>query len=300
MSDPLKIVVGVDFSSASRRALAAATAISERVGGCVEAVHVFMRTQLLGGEDSLPRLAGWADDQKRALGDRLEEWTAEAGGPAASVSGRVVEGAPSRLLPEVARSSQASLIVVGQSGSAGLRHVLLGSVAERVVHLASCPVLVVPESVEDSRPPARLLVCVDFSRASRDAYTSALGLAGRLGAQITLVHVRPGERELFLENWSELVYSGEYPYAQADLERWARTGDREPVEVEARVLEGNPDQLLLEVAKAARCDWVVLGLQGRTALASLLMGSTTHRVLKLADRPVLVVPASASPGEDTG
>jgi nucleotide-binding universal stress UspA family protein len=53
------------------------------------------------------------------------------------------------------------------------------------------------------------------------------------------------------------------------------------------------EQFLVSAADREACDWLVLGLQGRTALAALLMGSTTDRVLKLADRPVLVIPMTS-------
>ncbi len=55
-------------------------------------------------------------------------------------------------------------------------------------------------------------------------------------------------------------------------------------------MEGQAEALLMEAAKRAGCGWIVLGVHGRSALAARLIGSTTDRVLKLADRPVLAVP----------
>jgi hypothetical protein len=67
--------------------------------------------------------------------------------------------------------------------------------------------------------------------------------------------------------------------------------------MDARVVDGPPETALVEIAESTRCDWIVVGVQGRTALADLLIGRTTDRVLKLVDRPVLAIPsATASPG----
>jgi hypothetical protein len=83
------------------------------------------------------------------------------------------------------------------------------------------------------------------------------------------------------------------PYDQAALERWADVPEAGHAPIESRVLSGHMEQFLVSAADREACDWLVLGLQGRTALAALLMGSTTDRVLKLADRPVLVIPMTS-------
>jgi nucleotide-binding universal stress UspA family protein len=191
-------------------------------------------------------------------------------------------------------------VVVGRKGHAGLAHVLLGSVSERVVSLAPCPVLVVPEETETAGPPQRLLVGIDFSNASRKALDAALRLGSALEASrgLLLVHAYPGERELWLQNWSELVYRGKRRDDRAALENWAEPARKSGLSVEAEAMEGQAETLLIEAARRAGCGWIVLGVHGRSALAARLIGTTTDRVLKLADRPVLAVPPpAASPGE---
>ncbi len=107
-------------------------------------------------------------------------------------------------------------------------------------------------------------------------------------------------RQLWLENWSELAHRGKWPYDQEALENWAAPRLAADVEMDVRVVDGPPETALVELAKSTHSDWIVVGVQGRTALADLLIGRTTDRVLKLADRPVLAVPSTtASPGEVT-
>ena len=167
---------------------------------------------------------------------------------------------------------------------------------------ATCPVLVVPRDTVTAEPPERLLVGVDFSLASRDALDVAIRLARDLGARrgLVLVHAYPGEQQLYLAGWSELARHAEWPYDQESLESWAAPRLVAGVKMDARVIDGPPETALVAAAESTRCDWIVVGVQGRTALADLLIGRTADRVLKLADRPVLAVPSTATPsGEAT-
>lgn len=295
MNDAGPVVVGIDFSDASRRALELAAAVSARAGAPLDLVHVWNPRAGMGPHAILPE--PWLEEQRGRLTASLEELAEAARGGASEVRCRVVEGAPSRTLADAATGAGASLLVVGRRGAANLAHVLLGSVSERIVHLARCPVLVVPRQSATAAPPDRLLVGVDFSRGARDAYAAARALAERLrpAKGLLLVHAQPGEGELWLESWSELAQAKRSPRERADLERWAEIPEEGPLRIKARVVEGVPEQCLLDLARSDACDWLVIGVRGRTALQALLVGSTTDRLLKRADRPVVVVPQAGAP-----
>jgi nucleotide-binding universal stress UspA family protein len=296
------VIVGVDFSRSSRRAVEVALAIGASANAPVRLVHVWNASHLGGPGPILPQIENIIAEQKRLLEVELKKWADEVASEGADVSCAVYEGVASRLLPDVARESHAGLLVVGRRGSADLAHVLLGSVSERVVRLSECPVLVVPDREEAKGTPARMMVGTDLSDTSKRAYEVAISLCERLGVPkgIVVAHVRPGDRELFLQNWSELVQRDSYPYDDAALKRWAAVPESKDLPVKVHVVEGSPEEGLLKLARQDGCDWLVLGLQGRSALASFLMGSTTDRILKLADRPILVVPANSPPlGEVT-
>lgn len=303
MTRPWTLIVGIDFSDSSRRALDLAQTLCPRMKARLELVHVWNARHLAGPGDVVPALESWVHDQRRSLVSELDTWAASARESGIEVSATVVDGVASRVLAERARASDARLLVLGRRGSANLAHVLLGSVSERVVRLAACPVLIVPRVTARLEAPERLMVGVDFSHASSSAYHAALSIARRLGAArgVVLVHTHPRAPDLYLQSWSELAHRDAPPYDQSTLERWAATADRSDVPVALRVLEGPTEQILVDAARDEGCDWLVLGLQGRTALANLLMGSTTDRVLKLSDRPVLVVPVtSPAPEMATG
>jgi nucleotide-binding universal stress UspA family protein len=286
------VVVGVDFSGASRTALDHAIPLAVKLDAELLLFHAWNPTGWGTGREAVEAEAAWLGAARESTEAKLERWaetTREAGARAAT---RLEAGAASKLLGEAARRHRAELVVVGRTGHAGLAHVLLGSVSERVVSLAPCPVLVVPEEPETAEPPERLLVGIDFSSASRKALDAALRLASALETSrgLLLVHAYPGERELWLQNWSELVYRGKRRDDQAALEDWAVPARRSGISVEADAMEGQAETLLIEAARRTGCGWIVLGVHGRSALAARLIGSTADRVLKLADRPVLAVP----------
>ena len=88
---------------------------------------------------------------------------------------------------------KADLIVMGTHGRTGLRHVLLGSVTEKIIRNASCPVLVVPPHAAavggDASAVFKRIVCAtDFSKPSGAALTYALALAQEADARLTLLH----------------------------------------------------------------------------------------------------------------
>ena len=290
------IVVGVDFSDASRRALDHAIPLSVRLDAELVLLHSWNPTGWVSGPEVAEGGEDWLDAARELARARLEEWGERARQAGALVQTQLEQGPASRSIIKATWQQKPTLAVVGRRGHSRLAHVLLGSVSERVVRKASCPVLVVPEGTATSEPPEHLLVGVDFSLASRDALDAAIRLARDLGARrgLAVVHAYPGDRELYLEGWSELVHRDRCPYSNEVLQTWVARRCAAGVEMDVHAVDGRPETVLVEVAKKTDCDWIVVGAHGRTALAELMIGRTTDRVLKLADRPVLVVPSTAA------
>jgi len=135
-----KLLVAVDFSEASRKALQAGAAMAADTGVPLVLLHVVSPPRAHAEGAMFPvgdtpagaeaELAAWKRDAE-ATGARL-------------VTTRIVAGTPWHEIVEVLRADRSfDLAIVGTHGRTGLTHVLLGSVAERVVRFAPCPVLVV-------------------------------------------------------------------------------------------------------------------------------------------------------------
>jgi nucleotide-binding universal stress UspA family protein len=140
----------------------------------------------------------------------------------------------------------------------------------------------------------RFLVPIDFSEDANQALEYAIGLASKLGARVTLLHViqpppwggvdmnvtLPYAYSLFIQNLEAEVAHR----MQACLERVTAGG----LEGEVAVVRGVPFQEILETAKTQQVDLIIMGTHGRTGLQYVLLGSVAEKVVRLAPCPVLV------------
>jgi nucleotide-binding universal stress UspA family protein len=143
-----RIVVGVDGSEHSRRALRWALEEADLRGASLEAVAAWSYPYLAGA-DAVATVAVDPRELQATTARALEEALEECATPAQrdAVKRTVVEDRPARALLDAANG--ADLLVVGSRGRGGFAGLLLGSVSSQCVHHASCPVVVVPASVAD-------------------------------------------------------------------------------------------------------------------------------------------------------
>jgi nucleotide-binding universal stress UspA family protein len=141
----MKVVVGVDGSEGSRKALRWAAAEATARGDDLELVHVWEPPQAYAplGLGAYPLDPEPIREAARSLLEDLVSQARELA-PGIDIRGELVEGAAAHALLDHARS--ADLLVVGSRGLGGFRSLLLGSVSQQVVHHAPCPVVIVPES----------------------------------------------------------------------------------------------------------------------------------------------------------
>jgi len=136
------ILVPVDFSEHSRQALALARNIASTFGASIHALHVFERPIhpeiYLGG---MPLDSPDFHTVEGSLREALETFVRETPGPEVATSLHVVEGRAVPAILEFVQDYQVGLVVIATHGLTGLAHVLLGSVSEKVVRRAPCPVL---------------------------------------------------------------------------------------------------------------------------------------------------------------
>ncbi len=136
-----RVLVGVDFSPASRRALARGAEMARLLQLPLVAVHV-VETARPPFYNAYAPLGdpGWFRQVEPLVHQKLEEWLA----PFPSARTLVSQGNPGDVL--IAEADPQTLLVVGQVGHSVLEHLLFGSTANRVVHHAPCDVMVVREA----------------------------------------------------------------------------------------------------------------------------------------------------------
>jgi nucleotide-binding universal stress UspA family protein len=226
---------------------------------------------------------------------RLLEHVAE---PFLKVRSRIQEGSPAAAILDVAREEQADLIVVGTHSRTGLERVALGSVADRVIRQAACPVVTVRAGASPI-PPAirRIAYATDFSATARAAWPWVVTLADATGAMVDLMHVtlQPvPDRDLPLETldrMARLLHEEGQARAEQFLEASAFPRDR----VTIRVGRGVVGDEIVHWARARAADLIVLGTHGRSGLARWMLGSVALHTVQAAPCPVFTVgPPAAS------
>jgi nucleotide-binding universal stress UspA family protein len=148
------ILLPTDGSECSAKAMAYALSLAKRYGGRVVALHVIDRRWeeqtraafVEVGQDLTQKIReGYAEEARRIL-QAVAEAAAKAGVP---VETRTITGIPFDDIVRIGAELAADLIIMGTHGRTGISHLLLGSVAERVVRRAPCPVLTVRQAEHD-------------------------------------------------------------------------------------------------------------------------------------------------------
>lgn len=202
---------------------------------------------------------------------------------------------PAKAIVDQAVTGSADLIVMGTHGRSGFSRLFGGSVAEKVLRKAPCPVLTIPPHAPESADAAifkRILCPIDFSAASKQALGFALDLARQSDGTVTLLSV--------VEWMSESELGADLPGDPSDFVQHLMTEAarhlhdlvaREPqtwCEIEEVVSSGRAAREILRIAGERDSDLIVMGAHGRGSGLAFL-GSTTPAVVRAAECPVLVV-----------
>ena len=299
MPEIRRILCPIDFSDASRHALDHAVAFARWFGSRITALHVcnpvfLPNPPILFAESPGGVLPTEADRQH--LENRLREWLMPANAAGLQTDILLEErNNPAGRILEHAIALSADLIVMGTHGRGGFERLMLGSVTEKVVRKANCPVLTVPPpTVATSKLPFKQLLCpVDFSEPSISALAFAFSIAQESDARLTILHVFdwPSDQELLVERAFDV------PEFRRQIEDQARHRLDALIPVDARnwcvpepkLRYGKPYREILAVAETEPIDLVVMGVHGRNALDVMLFGSTTNHVVRRASCPVLTL-----------
>lgn len=306
-----KVLVGVDGSEGSRRALRWAVEEAVVRGAVLEAVTVWQSPYEVV---DLQNIQAVEEELAESARKELSEAVAEVvdAQPKVSLVPVVVEGDPAQVLCQ--RAAGAELLVVGSRGHGTLTGVALGSVSTKCAHHSPGPLAIIPPPRRgDRRQPevvhSRILVGIDGSPGSRQALEWAVAEAGRRGSSVDALSVWRGaeaddEMTMEFRSFPLLRRADQVGEASAEdrlAEAVAALGvTADAVEINQRVLEGDPAQILCQ--KAEEADLLVVGSRGHGTLKGLLLGSVSTQCAHHSPRPVVIVPtardaaASSPPG----
>lgn len=307
------ILIGTTLTEVSDQVVRNGLRVARAAGARVHLVHAFQPPLAYAGEVApidVPQLIEGKREERR---HRLEAQIGRLGiRPEELVDLTVLEGAPHFVLAEVASASSADLIVVAAAESWGRLAKLLGSTADRLIRIASCPVLVTRGQL--AVPPRQVLVGIDLSPISGEALARGLEIVGCLGGPPapagTAAAVAtwrgpsgPGVAQALLVVESEPPLLDQIqdphlvPIDQATLAALQRfMAERTPPawRVTPLIRTGtHAAGKILELSEDLESDLVIVGTHGRQGFSRRLLGSVAETVLRHSAKSVLVVPPAA-------
>jgi nucleotide-binding universal stress UspA family protein len=293
-----RILCPIDYSDASRHALQHAAALARWYDATLVALHAVNPVYFPPAMVTSPELARAtlaADFGPRELEEQLRSWLADLGPGLKGTDALVVQGDPIATIIARAQSLPADLIVLGTHGHGGFDHLVLGSITEKVLRKASCPVMTVPPPAVSPRPLPyqRLLCAVDFSKPAAVALRYALSIAKESNARLMILHVVewPDLERVDTSRAPNLAAFERFQEEEArrQLEALVSADDRTWCEVVTRLDHGRAWQRILATAEEGAVDLIVMGVHGRSAIDLTLFGSTTNHVIRRAPCPVLTL-----------
>lgn len=283
-----RLLAATDISAPANHAVERAAMIARETGATLDLLHVIS----FGPLEKLRKLM---QDTSAAMQQRILETAhgrliaqAEALAKRYGVStdARVLSGS---LLTEL-HDVSADMIVCGARGESFMRHVLLGSTAERMLRRTRRPMLVVKQAAHEAYQT--VLIPVDFSSSSLRAIAQARRIAPQ--AEIILLHAYevPFEGQLRYASVEESTLN-EYLLiakreAEASMEELCRQAGLALDQARYVLVHGDPSSSVIEQEQVQSADLIVMGKHGESLFEELLLGSVTKHVLAESQCDVLV------------
>ncbi len=285
--DIKNVLVATDFSKYAGEALKFSRLIAEKCSPKIFVVHVFLdfRThyaQLLG--TNVPQPEAYEEEERRAV-SKLREETDKLRHEGFDAEEVMLFGTPYVEILKFAENREMDLIILGAKGLSGIKELLLGSTALKVVRNAHIPVVTVkacPSKIE------KILFPTDLSDLSFEALPMAFDFCRKMGASITLFHVieittyDPARAEYFLSDkfFEELIPSIESKMGPCP----------EDVKYERKVERAlDATAAILDEIRDNNYDLTIMATHGRTGFKRALLGSVTEKIVRYSPAPVMTV-----------
>jgi nucleotide-binding universal stress UspA family protein len=287
------VLVATDLSDSADEAIHAGHALVDAGNKLVvcHIVHEILRTSPLFPQAVQADMEAVIHAESRAAAaveDRVQALTGRA---AADFEIRIESGAADSAILRVAEDVKATLIVTASRGLSGIVRLLLGSIAERIIRYAHCPVLV----ARPYKKTNKILVATDLSDPSLPAVSLAADLARKNSAELTVLYCLDVMPSPIMG--LTVPFGGVPIIPPAELVEQMRTGaqaalagitERFGVKADTRVVEGDAASMILRTAEQIEADLVVVATHGRTGLARMALGSVAEKVARGARSSVLI------------
>lgn len=301
-----RILCPVDFSIYSSRALKHATALAQRFGARLTVMHVIPTWTPYAPSRYVPAHVLAQPELSRLVREDLRQLVDEARQAGVPIEMLVREAEPWREILATAADLQPDLIVMGTHGRGGFEQLVLGSVAEKVLRRADCPVMTIcQEEGRTWEAPGLLgsIVCAsDLTTASMPTIRYALSLAAEFQARLSIVHVLDRFAMALSPEFARVPFTVDVltrseELARRELAAVVPVDAHEWCDVRTLIVPGRAREEILRIAAQERADLIVMGARRQGTLARTVMGSTSQDVVRAATCPVLTVRVDAESGQ---
>jgi nucleotide-binding universal stress UspA family protein len=281
------IIVGYEDTPQGRDALSMGVALARATGEPLTLAGAYGPAAVLS--------RGELDERAAEIGERLERVAepVRADLPTGVEVAAIPGSSAAAALQALSEALDARALVLGSCHRGPVGKVLMGSVAERLLNGAPCPVVVAPRGIAEGDEPRLRTICVGFDDRAEgwSALQRAAQLAGAAQARLRVVTALPPLTGTLAAPTmpAELVAERDR-HAEIELAR-AVESVSERLEAEPRLVRGYPQVVLAD--QAADVDLLVTGSRGYGPFRRVLLGSVSTALMRSAPCPVMVVPRTA-------
>lgn len=283
-----RIVVATDFSDLASAAVRRATELAALHGASLDIVHAFpvllqLDAAFAGGD--------WPARLQQDAEHRLQQLRSDAAALGVNCATHLMHGSAHRMVGEVVERVRPDLIVIGAHARGLVQQFFLGGTAARILASAPCPVLIVRYAFADSY--RRALAAIDFGPRSAALLDAAMRMGSQVSLTVAHAFLAPMEARMRMHGSHEAELRRHIDDAAATAQRamavcleWAGRSSLLP---SARVVHGDPNPALPDLAREIDADLIVVGRHSGSRMGEAILGSVPRFLAYNAPCDVLVV-----------
>lgn len=285
-----EIVVGIDDSAGAEDALAFARRLGEATGARLQLASAYPYEEWPSRVAS-HEFGAFLRDEAQSVLDR------RAASLGTVPTHTIADHSPARALHRLAERIGAALIVVGSTHRGAIGRVLPGSTGERLMHGAPCPVAIAPRDYAAEGPIGVVGVGYDASDEAEAALRAACRVARAFNAHLRVIRVFDATRvgtPAMMTFPGYAAFNQDYEQDQRERLEHAVAALPSDVSAEAMFLSGRPGSEL--ATQSQDVDLMIVGSRGYGPMAAVMLGGTTHTLIRDAGCPVVVLPRGTEGG----
>ena len=296
-----KILVPLDFSEPSKKALDCGLAFAVRLKAKLVVAHIIPQSSDLTYAFPIETIAIEASQRERAVKE-IHDLIPDQRARLLDLQTIIKVGRIEDDLLRIIEEESVDFIIMGSHGRRLFRRWFLGSITEHILRKVTVPILTVSH-IEESRYPfgggttsfKRLLYATDLGESSAAAMQYAIELAQQFSAELTvLTVVEYLSLSYALAAHLDKEREERMRTTQKELDAFVVRQKAEGMQVKTRVVDGKAYERILSVADELDVDCIILNLQSKGLLERAFLGSTAERVVRLSAIPVLSIPSTVS------